>query len=82
MQCYSLHTCSSYSYSYLVGYIEYVQAKRFPLTSITDIVYNEYTNPLEFKLVFQNTEVILEASNQPNCMKWVEHIREGKYTTS
>lgn len=55
----------------------YVQVKQFPLTSIIDIIYNEYNNPLEFKLVFQNAEVILEAPNQQNCMQWVEHIREG-----
>ena len=55
----------------------YVQVKQFPLTSIIDIIYNEYNNPLEFKLVFQNSELILEAPNQQNCMQWVEHIREG-----
>ena len=54
-----------------------VQAKRFPLTSIIDIVHDEYNKPLEFKLVFQNNELILEAPNQQNCMQWIEHIRKG-----
>ena len=55
-----------------------MQVKRFPLTSIIDIIYKEQNNPLEFKLVFQNDEVILEAPSQHKCKKWVEHIEEGK----
>ena len=54
--------------------------KQFPLTSIVEIVYNEMDNPVEFKLVFQRTEVILEARDRKSCEQWVENIRKGKHS--
>ena len=64
-------------YLNLFIYVLHVQVKRFPLTSIIDVIYNEQNNPLEFKLVFQNDELILEAPDQHSCKKWVERIEEG-----
>lgn len=54
--------------------------KRFPLTSIVDIIYDEIDNPMEFKLIFQNSEVVLEAHDHGSCKQWVENIKKGKYT--
>ena len=52
--------------------------KQFPLTSIVDIIYDEIDNPIEFKLVFQKTEVILEAHDHRSCKQWVENVKKGK----
>lgn len=53
--------------------------KQFPLTSIMDIVYNKDQNPLAFKLIFQKTEMLLEASDEGDCILWVNAIKKGMH---
>lgn len=55
--------------------------KQFPLTSIMAIVYEEEKNPKPrvFKLVFQKSEMLLEASDEHNCILWVNAIKRGTY---
>ena len=53
--------------------------KQYPLTSIVDIVYNRNQNPVAFKLVFQRTEMLLEAPSENDCMLWVDAIKRGKH---
>lgn len=51
--------------------------KQFPLTSIVDIVYKKDQNPVAFKLVFQRTEILLEAPSENDCILWVDAITRG-----
>ena len=51
--------------------------KQYPLTSIMDIVYDKDQNPLAFKLTFQKTEILLEASDEGECILWVNAIKKG-----
>ena len=51
--------------------------KQFPLTSIVEIVYNKDQNPLAFKLIFQKTEMLLETSDEGDCILWVNAIKKG-----
>ena len=53
--------------------------KQYPLTSIVEIVHNKNQNPVAFKLVFQNTEMLLEAPSENDCILWVDAIKRGKY---
>ena len=51
--------------------------KQFPLTSIMDILYDKDQNPLAFMLMFQKTEMLLEASDEGDCILWVNAIKKG-----
>ena len=42
-----------------------------------DIVYNKDQNPLAFKLIFQKTEMLLETSDEGDCILWVNAIKKG-----
>ena len=51
--------------------------KQFPLTSIMDIIYIKDQNPKAFKLIFQKSEMLLEAPDEVDCIRWVNAIKKG-----
>ena len=56
--------------------------KRFPLTSIFEVVYDEKENPIAFILQFEKSEILLEARDQLDCQVWVKDIQKGRYYLS
>ena len=51
--------------------------RSFPLTSV-ERVEDDKDNTQEFRLVFQNTIMVLEASSPEDATEWVQNIRDGE----
>ena len=51
--------------------------KWYPLATIIDIVYDEAEDPFIFKLVFEQSEMLLESPDMFQCKLWVMAIRKG-----
>lgn len=66
-------------YVWNTWFVQVKVRKQYPLTSIMDIIYEKDQNPLAFKLVFQKTEMLLEASSEQDCELWVDAITRGMH---
>ena len=62
---------------FIIFYTQVKVRKQFPLTSIKEIVYEKSRNPNAFKLIFQKSEMLLEATDEHNCILWVDAIKRG-----
>jgi len=51
--------------------------RSYPLISVKSVEYNKKESPLQFKLVFPNYFLFLQADTQQETQGWVDHIISG-----
>ncbi|XP_065893737.1 1-phosphatidylinositol 4,5-bisphosphate phosphodiesterase delta-1-like isoform X2 [Dysidea avara] len=68
---------TDHSLRYLQPFQRTKVSKHFPLTSILEVTDDPFQNPVMFKLVFQNAEMLLEAPDSNSCKLWVKTIKRA-----